>query len=263
MIKILAVCAIITGLILIIFLLKPQNEVTATSQLSNQSTTAIASSHQQTTATASPTALPNQKKRISAIASTYYKQAQQQGYASLVPAFERGAIANSDMSAEEQQKLCEMTLTMVRVAEIKRLANAGCAAKNAKVGFMSVNNHLKTSDGQIDQAALIEKLDYFHQRNELQTDVTYKLFGIEEKDSIYHRAVAFNLEQVLDYLLAIQAPLPQSNLIHDHLRGMQPNLAMIQKLQGLGYSVDEQSHKIMQSPRFQEKYPVLYQRLQP
>lgn len=197
----------------------------------------------------------------SATALAYYKQAKEQGYVSLVSAFESGAIANSDMSTQEQEKLCEMTLTMVRVAEITRLENAGCAAKNGKVSFMSVNNGLKTTDGQIDQAAIIEKLDYFHQRNELQTDVTYKAFGIEEKDSLYNRAVAFNLDQVVDYLMRIQAPLPESNLINDHLRGRQPSLAMIKKLQSLGYSLDEQSQKIIQTERFQEKHPALSQQL--
>jgi hypothetical protein len=258
-------CAVIAVLALIIFsfqqeevppnLLKPDHsQVKSTSTITQHE---IASSN-----AAIEQSVPKTSK-ISATATRYYQQANEHGYESLVPAFENGAIANSNMSAKEKQKMCELTLLRVRVNELKRLEKANCHAQDGMISYRSINATLKTPDGQVDQTAIIEKLEYFRERDQLQTDVTYKIaeLGYEEKDSMYNTAAGFGLDQVVDYLVNIDVPLPKNNLINDHLKGIHPNLAMIEKLQGLGYQLDSDSQKILQSARFQEKYADLYQSL--
>ena len=249
----------------ILFFLKPDSEKNLALE-SSASVTAqsIPTPSADNRTTAAAVQLP-QKKQISATALAYHQQASEHGYASLVPAFERGAIANSDMSAAEQEKLCEITLTHVRVAELKRLDKVNCRARNGRASFMSISKALTTENGDIDQAAIIEKLEYFRARNELQTEVTYQIAGFEFgiQDSVYHRVVAFDLDQVFNYLQAIGAPLPKDNLIHDHLRGFHPNLATIKKLQNLGYPLDQKSFEIMQTAHFQSKHADLARQLQP
>lgn len=215
-----------------------------------------------TTLPASAQSTP-QASKISTTASIYYKQAAEHGYESLIPFFERGAIANSDMSHKEKQKICELTLTRVRVAELKRLEHTECQVQNGKISFMSVNASLKTPDGKIDQAAMIEKLAYLQERQQLQTDMSYTIAGLEYKEpnSLYSKVVGFDLDQVFDYLLSVDAPLPQYNLLHDHLRGHNPNLNMIKKLQQLGYTADHASLKIINDATYQQKHPEIYQYL--
>jgi hypothetical protein len=258
------VCAVIAVLALIVFSFK-QEEVPAAllqDQQSQPSSEAKLSSDDEKL-DQSTAKIDTKDKKISATARAYYKQAAEQGYVSLVPAFESGAIAHSDMSTKEKEKICELTLIHVRVAEIKRLEKTDCYTKNGKIGFRSIHGALKTADGTIDQAAIIEKLKYFHERNQLQTDITYKIpvLGYEEHDSAYNKAVAFDLEQVFDYLSSIDAPLPKNNLLHDHLRGHHPNIPMIKKLQALGYNTDQGSLNIINNAKFQQKHAEVYQYL--
>lgn len=167
------------------------------------------------------------------------------------------------MSHKEKQKICDLTLSRVRVAELKRLEHSECQVQNDKISFMSVNSSLKTPDGKIDQAAIIEKLAYLREHQQLQTDVTHIIAGLEykEQDSLYSSVVGFDLDQVFDYLLSIDAPLPAYNLLNDHLRGHHPNLTMIKKLQQLGYSADQMSLKIINDVEYQQKRPEIYQYL--
>ncbi|WP_122898252.1 hypothetical protein [Acinetobacter sp. B51(2017)] len=234
-----------------------QNTAVSTEQSAQQPETA-ASRPSPTTQTSH-----NKSSKLSATASAYYQQAYEHGYASLVAAFESGAIANSDMSQKEKQKICELTLSRVHVAELKRLEHTECQVQNGKISFMSVNSGLKTPDGKIDQAAIIEKLAYLREHQQLQTDVTHTIAGLEykEQDSLYSSVVGFDLDQVFDYLLSIDAPLPAYNLLNDHLRGHHPNLNMIKKLQQLGYSADQMSLKIINDVEYQQKRPEIYQYL--
>ena len=201
--------------------------------------------------------------KLSATALAYYKQAREQGYESLVSAFESGAIANSDMSEKEKQKMCSITISWVRVAELKRLEQAGCHTQIGTTGFSSVNGNLKMADGTVDQAAVIEKLEYLRERDQLKTERTYSIaeLNYQEHDSLYNLAVGFDLDQVFDYLQTIDAPLPQTDLINNHLKGRHPNVNMIKKLEKLGYTSNAKSQDILRAERFQNQYKDVYQYL--
>lgn len=257
--------AVVAVLALIVFSFKQETPETLPKQ--DQSITSEPSPQQPQILSNHPAASISQNKSstLSATANAYYKQATEHGYASLVPAFESGAIANSDMSSKEKQKICEITLGRVRVAELKRLEHSGCQVQNGQISFMSVNSALKTADGKIDQAAIIEKLAYLQEHGKLQTDVTYTIAGLQYKelDSLYSRVVGFDLDQVFDYLVSIDASLPKYNLLDNHLRGHHPNINMIKKLENLGYSANETSLEIINAAPFQDKYPEVYQYLKP
>lgn len=215
--------------------------------------------------TKDPSSLFAQKqKKLSAEAIRYYQTAAKYGWESIVRDFENGTIAKSKMTDKEKKKLCEIALSSTNLDQTKRLFAAHCKPLNGQSSFMIINARLKDHNGQIDQAAIIEKLRFFKAENVLQTETTYKFGPYEEKSNLQHQAIGWGLEDISDYLLSIGVDYHStgSNLILAHLSGHHPTASMIQKLLNAGIEPNKNFFELMQQKDFSSKHPEIYQLLQ-
>lgn len=203
------------------------------------------------------------KSKLSATALQYYKNAYQYGWESIVKNFENGAINQSDMSEMEKKKICSMAIKHASIEQTKRLFNTSCKVQTAEDTYYLINSSLKNEQGEIDQSMIIEKLKFYHDKNLLQTHVTYRNPLFEEKSNLQVYAVGFGLEQVSDYLISIGVAYQDSdsNLILTNINGKNPTISMIQKLEHSGMTIDEKIMKRIEENDFHSKHPEVYQYL--
>lgn len=206
-------------------------------------------------------------KILSSDATAAYKKALKFGWSSIVDDFENNLIQTSNMSEDEKNKLCDLTIINVSKNDLIRLLNSNCQPTGMYVSNLIINKNLKNNQGQIDQQEIIQKLQLLKNKGVLQLKNTYDSNLKENKFgkidiSLFDKAVSIGANDVIDYAISIGSlPTARKSPIFTQISG-NPSATTIKKLLTMGYLSDQNTINYMSTYNFKDKHPDIYELLQ-
>lgn len=197
------------------------------------------------------------RKTISEFAQTV-KNA---GWDGMLSALEQGSLDLSEIDEQTRYKLARLAVSGTTPEQLQRMLGSGLLQPSDSAIYDVITASLKTADGDIDQSAIISKFEILAVHG---YSLNYELHAIYGDRSVFDRAAAFGLEEVMTYLARRGVPsISEDGPWQGLLRSRFLSVEAAEVLLGLGYTPTSTDIAEVKQSDLKETQPEIYKLLLP